>query len=127
MLISAKNYTQCIIFALFLAVFVIPPQVSFAWTTIFTKDKVADTHTETFATHSVPSTFQLDGTLDGVEEITFELVGINGVDVEAWVDEYGDAIKFTATVTRPIPVYSPIDVKITKPVTANNVGVKLVQ
>lgn len=121
------KYTRHIVLACFFAVFLLTPQLSSAETVIFTKDKVADTHREIFAAHSVPATFQLDGTLDGVEKITFYLVGINGTDTIVWVDENGDAVEITATNPRPIPLYAPLDLLIDKPVTANNVGLKLVQ
>lgn len=106
---------------------VVSADISFAETTIFTKDKLAAEHREVLAAHSTPATFQLDGILSGLEVITFELVGINGVDTITWVDEYGDPVSFTVDKTRPIPVYSPLDLLITKPVTVNDVGVKLVQ
>ncbi len=93
---------------------------------IIPKDTAAKDKRVEFSRHNVPATFQLDGTLAGAEEITFDLIGINGTDSIPWVDEDEDEIKFTADQTKPIAVYSPIDVLVTKGVTAATAGVKLI-
>jgi len=95
--------------------------------TVLPKDKIGDDARELFSRTTVPASFQLDGTLDGTETVTFELLGVDEQTASAWVDEYGDAVEFTADKTRPIPVFSPLDLLVTKPNTVNDVGIKLVQ
>lgn len=102
------------------------PQEKRKMTQIFRKETGAGTYPKTFLRHSVPQSFQLDGPLALGEEILFFLVGLNGKDLSPWVNEDGDQYKFSDTMTTPIPVYSPLALHVTKPITAAPVGVKLV-
>ena len=93
--------------------------------TIHSKTTLAESKHEKLI--RVPATFQIDGELNGAEEIEFFLAGIDGtITTQPWVDEDEQPIKFTASQIRPISVYSPLDIYIVKPVTVNAVGIKLV-
>lgn len=90
-------------------------------TTIFTKDKVADTETMYISASSHrPFTLQVDGAL-GTDEIAITGIGINGTDETTLCDASGDALVLSATIPR-ISFYEPIRVLLTKSVTTNDVG-----
>jgi len=63
-----------------------------------------------------------DGDLSS-DEVTFEIVGPLGALTDAY-DADGDALVLTGTKPM-ISLFSPVELKITKPVTSNAVGIYL--
>ncbi len=95
---------------------------------IILKQTAAADNYKYFRSEEVPMTFQLDKPLAGAETILFYLIGESRdvADDMPWVDEDGVQYSFTATKTTPIPVYSPIDVRAVKTLTATLVGLNLI-
>ena len=92
---------------------------------IFPKDKIAATDDQFItASSGVPISYQVDGDL-GTDVITITLLGINGTDETDLYDDEGNI----ATLSNVHPVCSfdkPLRVRISKPVTTNDVGLMVV-
>ena len=91
---------------------------------IITKKTAAETKSQSFGRGSVPNTVKLVGVVTS-ETVTINEVGEDGTLVTAY-DEAGDAL--VLSLTRPsIGIYAPITLQFVKGVTANAVGIQVVE
>lgn len=91
--------------------------------TVIPKQTAAKTETRSIGKGSVPVSIQVDGTLVA-ETIPVNLIGINDTDATPYTVD-GTAFAFSVDNTI-LTFFGPCDVQFVKPITANAVGLKMV-
>lgn len=93
--------------------------------TVIAKAVDAKTITRDLDKGLFPKTFQIDGDL-AANTIPVYLVGIDGTYTTVAYDDGGGALSFSATKTS-ISIFAPCTIAIVKGITANAVGLRLVE